>query len=96
MAEEYAELSKEEIQFIYKEKCQEIDVKMHPCFTTYLEETVEDNEALEVVIQGNDKHNFGNRLDDRGLIALCATLDQFAIYIEDIDLRFNEITDEGA
>jgi hypothetical protein len=29
-------------------------------------------------------------------MALCATLDQFAIYIEDIDLRFNEITDEGA
>ena len=69
---------------------------MHPCFTTYLEETVEDNEALEVVIQGNDKHNFNNRLDDKGLIALCATLEQFAIYIEDIDLRFNEITDEGA
>jgi len=30
------------------------------------------------------------------LIALCSTLYQFAIYIEDIDLRYNEITDEGA
>ena len=30
------------------------------------------------------------------VIALCSTLYQFAIYIEDIDLRFNEITDEGA
>ena len=29
-------------------------------------------------------------------MALCAALDQFAIYIEDIDLRYNEITDEGA
>jgi len=41
----------------------------------YLEETVEDNEALEVVIQGNDKHNFNNRINDSALIALCAALD---------------------
>ena len=62
----------------------------------YLDETMEDNEALEIVIQGNDKHNFNNRVTDKILIALCATLDQYAIYIEDIDLRYNEITDEGA
>jgi hypothetical protein len=30
----------------------------------YLEETIEDNEALEIVIQGNDKHNFNNRVTD--------------------------------
>ena len=96
MAEEYAELSKQEIQYLYKEKCQEINVEPHPCFLQYLEETVEDNEALEVVIQGNDKHNFNNRVNDAALIALCAALDQFAIFIEDIDLRYNEITDEGA
>jgi len=35
-------------------------------------------------------------VNDSALIALCSTLYQFAIYIEDIDLRFNEITDEGA
>ena len=57
---------------------------------------MEDNEVLEIVIQGNDKHNFNNRVTDQALIALCSTLYQFAIYIEDIDLRFNEITDEGA
>ena len=57
---------------------------------------MEDNEALEIVIQGNDKHNFNNRVSDQALIALCSTLDQFAIYIEDIDLRYNDITDEGA
>jgi len=96
MAEEYAELSKQEIQYLYKEKCQEINCEPHPCFMQYLEETVEDNEALEVVIQGNDKHNFNNRINDAALIALCAALDQFAIFIEDIDLRYNEITDEGA
>lgn len=64
MAEEYAELNKQEIQFLYKEKCSEIGCEPHPCFMQYLEETVEDNEALEVVIQGNDKHNFNNRVTD--------------------------------
>ena len=68
----------------------------HDAFCQYLEDTMEDNEALEIVIQGNDKHNFNNRVNDSALIALCSTLYQFAIYIEDIDLRFNEITDEGA
>ena len=96
MSEEYPELSKTEIQYLYKEKCQEIEVEPHHCFLKYLEDTVEDNEALELVIQGNDKYNFNNRINDASLIALCASLDQFAIYIEDIDLRYNEITDEGA
>jgi Ran GTPase-activating protein (RanGAP) involved in mRNA processing and transport len=62
----------------------------------YLIDTEEDNEALEIVIQGNDKHNFNNRIEDQSLVALVASLEQFAIYIEDIDLRYNEITDEGA
>ena len=62
----------------------------------YLIDTEEDNEALEIVIQGNDKHNFNNRIEDQALVALVASLEQFAIYIEDIDLRYNEITDEGA
>ena len=89
MAEEYAELSKQEIQFLYREKCNEVGIEPHTAFMQYLEETQEDNEALEVVIQGNDKHNFNHRVTDQDLIALCAALDQFAIYIEDIDLRYN-------
>lgn len=75
MAEEYAELNKQEIQFLYKEKCNEVEIEPHPAFLQYLEETEDDNEALEVVIQGNNKHNFNNRIDDQALIALCATLD---------------------
>jgi len=96
MDEEYAELSKTEILYLYKEKCQDNNIEPHAYFVRYLEETIEDNEALEIVIQGNDKYNFNNRVDDAALIALCASLEQFAIYIEDIDLRYNEITDEGA
>ena len=75
MAEEYAELNKQEIAFLYKQKCEEIQIKPHNSFMQYLEETMEDNEALEIVIQGNDKHNFNNRVNDQALIALCSTLD---------------------
>ena len=96
MEEEYAELNKQEIAFLYRQKCEECKIDPHDAFVLYLEETMEDNEVLEIVIQGNDKHNFNNRVNDQALIALCSTLYQFAIYIEDIDLRFNEITDEGA
>lgn len=35
-------------------------------------------------------------MNDQAIIALTSSLDQFAIYIEDIDLRFNELTDDGA
>lgn len=35
-------------------------------------------------------------MTDKDLIALCSTLERYAIYIEDIDLRYNEITDLGA
>lgn len=63
---------------------------------TYLERTIEDNEILVLEIRGNDKRNFNNRIDDRAVILLAATLEPFAFYIEDIDLRYNEITDDGA
>jgi len=51
---------------------------------------------LELVVQGNDKLNFNSRLNDQSLIALCAALEPYAVYIEDIDLRYNEISDVGA
>ena len=96
MAEEFAELNKQEIAFIYKQKCDEAGIDPHVCFMNYLEETMEEVEALEVVIKGNDKINFNSRLTDQAVICLCSALEQFSIYIEDIDLRYNEITDEGA
>lgn len=57
---------------------------------------MDENDAIEIVIQGNDKLNFTNRVNDNALIAICSTLEKYAIYIEDIDLRYNEITDLGA
>ena len=68
----------------------------HEAFVAYLEETYEDNDGLDLVIQGNDKYNFTNRIDDAQLLVLCNTLRSVAIYIVDIDLRYNKITDAGA
>lgn len=62
----------------------------------YLEETYDENDSLEVIIQGNDKLNFSNRVTDEQLMALCASLEPYAMFIEDIDLRYNEISDTGA
>ena len=50
MAEEYAELNKQEIAFLYNQKCQELNIEPHPAFVSYLDETMEDNEGLEIVI----------------------------------------------
>ena len=73
-----------------------MEIEPHRAFIKYLEETYDENDALEIVIQGNDKLNFTNRITDNHLIAICSTLDRYAIYIEDIDLRYNDITDIGA
>ena len=39
---------------------------------------------------------FTYRITDNHLIVICATLERYAIYIEEIDLRYNQITDVGA
>jgi hypothetical protein len=31
----------------------------------YLEETYDENDAIEILIQGNDKLNFNNRVNDK-------------------------------
>jgi len=48
--DEYAELNKQEIAYLYKQKCEEIQVEPHDAFCQYLEDTMEDNESLEIVI----------------------------------------------
>jgi len=37
----------------------------HEAFCAYLEETCEENDGIDIVIQGNDKYNFTNRVDDK-------------------------------
>jgi hypothetical protein len=96
MEQEYVELVKSEVLELYNEKCKAREVDPHRAFVRYLEETYDENDAIEIVIQGNDKLNFSNRVDDKALLAICATLEKYAVYIEDIDLRYNEITCAGA
>jgi hypothetical protein len=93
---EYAELVKAELLTQYRDNCQQAEIEPHEAFCAYLEETYDENDAIDIIIQGNDKYNFTNRVDDKALIVLCQTLERYAIYIEDIDLRFNKITDHGA
>ena len=96
MATEFAELIKSEVLELYQHRCKASNIHPHRAFVRYLEETYDENDSIEIVIQGNDKLNFNNRINDQALIAICSTLEKYAIYIEDIDLRYNEITDLGA
>lgn len=93
---EYQELDKSEVLKIYKETCEEANIEPHEAFVAYLEETYDENDQIDIIIQGNDKWNFTNRIDDKQLMVLCKTLLNFAIYIQEIDLRYNKITDFGA
>jgi predicted nucleic acid-binding Zn-ribbon protein len=92
----YADLVKTELLSQYRDNCQQADLEAHEAFCAYLEETYDENESIELIIQGNDKYNFTNRVDDKQLIVLCQTLEKYAIYITEIDLRYNKITDHGA
>ena len=90
------ELKKQDVLNSYYEKCEALGMQPHRAFIRYLEETYDENDSLEIIIQGNDKLNFSNRLTDEQMMALCSSLEPYAIYIEDIDLRYNEISDVGA
>lgn len=91
-----AELNKSELLENYRQRCGLMQVAPNRCFIRYLEETADENESLELVIQGNDKLNFNSRLTDESLIAMCSALAPYTSYLEDIDLRYNEIGDLGA
>ena len=64
MAEDYPELNKQEIMFLYKQKCEQAEATPHPAFMAYLEKTIEESETIVLEIRGNDKRNFNNRLND--------------------------------
>lgn len=80
----------------YTSKCKSMDLEPHKAFVKYLEETEDDNESIDLVIHGNEKENFNSRVKDIDLKPIVDVLGDFAIYVEDIDLRYNEIHDEGA
>lgn len=93
---EMAELVKGDVITLYKEKSEQAGLEPHDAFLQYLEETYDENESLDIVIHGNHKYLFTDRITDNHIIVICATLERYAVWIEEIDLRFNQITDVGA
>ena len=54
------ELKKQDVLNSYYEKCESLGLQPHRAFIRYLEETYDENDSLEIIIQGNDKLNFSN------------------------------------
>ena len=92
----FKKLNKGDILNLYIQACESAEVNPHPNFAAYLEETQDENESIDLVIHGNAKENFENRVGDKDLAVMVDVLEDYAIYVEDIDLRFNLISDLGA
>jgi NLR family CARD domain-containing protein 3 len=90
------ELVKEDVLALYKEKSEKAGIEPHVAFVSYLEKTYDENDHIDIVIHGNHKYMFSDRITDNQLMVICATLDRYALFIEDVDLRYNQITDVGA
>ena len=84
----------EEIVKEYKELCKELSEKPYNPFIESIEENEEAN--LDLILRGNDKLNFKNRVKDTDLLVITTHLTTYGHFIEHIDLRYNQITDEGA
>ena len=94
--EDFAELVKGDIITLYREKSEQAGLQPHDAFIQYLEETYDENDSIDIVIHGNHKYMFTDRISDDHLIVICSTLARYAIHIEEIDLRYNQISDIGA
>lgn len=63
-SQDFAELIKLDVLDLYRQRCEASEIEPHRAFIRYLEETQDENDALEIVVQGNDKLNFTNRIND--------------------------------
>jgi len=93
---EFKKLNKTEILEEYLQACKSADIEPHPNFLSYLAETKDENESIDLVIHGNSKENFNQWVEDVDVMVFVETLEPYAIYVEDIDLRYNHISDTGA
>ena len=93
---DFNELNMEEILTLYRQVSEDHGIDPHTAFIDYLEKHYDDNMSLDITLCGNHKYMFTERITDQHLIVICETLKQYAIYIEDVDLSYNEITDVGA
>lgn len=49
-SQEFAELIKRDVLDLYLQRCEASEIQPHRAFEKYLEETSEENDALEIVI----------------------------------------------
>lgn len=47
---EYAELVKAELLTQYRDNCQQAEIEPHEAFCAYLEETYDENDAIDIII----------------------------------------------
>jgi Ran GTPase-activating protein (RanGAP) involved in mRNA processing and transport len=80
----------------YKDGCGSKKTEMLPSIVRYLKEASKKKEELDVVIRGNDKYNFHDRVTDEQLELLVDTLKPRPLTVLSVDLRFNHISDKGA
>jgi hypothetical protein len=89
---EFKKMNKVDILALYEQACHAAELPPHPNFIAYLDETKNENESIDLVIHGN----FESRVGDKDLAVMVDVLEEYAIYVEDIDLRYNHISDLGA
>ncbi|XP_046343701.2 leucine-rich repeat-containing protein 34-like isoform X1 [Haliotis rufescens] len=91
--------------FRYDSTCSEMDIKPHPYINKMFEKEKEETviwanrgdfkENMHLYLAGNNKLLTDRRLADPDCLALYKTLEN-NLYVVSLDLRYNNITDEGA
>lgn len=89
-------MDKDDLLAKYKKLCEARKIPELPSISRYLKEANERHGKLELIIKGNDKYNFHERVTDEQLELLTETLAGVAENLETVDLRYNKLTDKGA
>jgi len=80
----------------YTALCTKQNSKVLPSVTRFLTKISKSvTSGFELLIPGNDKYNFHERVTDEHLEFLCGALKPYAKYVTKIDLRYNLLTDKG-
>ena len=87
----HVELNKVDVIALYKQISEEAQMEPHDAFLQYLEHSYDENESLEIILPGNHKYMFTDRITDNHLIVICKTLEKYSLYIEIIDKRIMEL-----
>jgi len=89
-------LSRDELLEVYRIKCEENKREANRPFLRYLEDINEEDDAIDIIIRGNDRLNFNYRIEDLDLIVICGTLESYSECLLFLDFSYNHIGDTGA